>query len=243
MRENGIPLFSTESFAPAADFDVLGFSLQAELNYSNIVNMLDLAGLPVWQRDRRESRPDRARRRALHRQLRSRSPTSSTRSWSATPRRPCRASSTRTREAARESLPRRDLLARLAAIEGSTSPRFYDVAYHEDGRIAAITRNDPRAPERAKRTWVPVLEARLLPREADGPFRRDRAGPPGPRGHARLHAGLPVLPGGLLVPAGARARSRRRRGHDEEVHRGVRLERGRACCRSRRRTTRRSSRS
>src|SRR5712671_2547799 len=42
MRENGIPLFSTESFSPAADFDVLGFSLQAELNYSNVVNMLDL---------------------------------------------------------------------------------------------------------------------------------------------------------------------------------------------------------
>src|SRR4029450_9544040 len=57
MRENGIPLFSTESFAPVADFDVLGFSLQAELNYSNILNMLDLAGLPVWQRERRESDP------------------------------------------------------------------------------------------------------------------------------------------------------------------------------------------
>src|SRR6478736_7532419 len=57
MREAGIPLFSTESFAPAADFDVLGFSLQAELNYSNVVNMLDLAGLPVWQRDRRENDP------------------------------------------------------------------------------------------------------------------------------------------------------------------------------------------
>src|SRR5262245_65477320 len=57
MRERGIPLFSTESFAPAADFDVLGFSLQAELNYSNILNMLDLAGLPVWQKDRREQDP------------------------------------------------------------------------------------------------------------------------------------------------------------------------------------------
>ncbi|MGH9399074.1 MAG: hypothetical protein ACRD00_01805, partial [Thermoanaerobaculia bacterium] len=57
MRAAGIPLFATESFAPAADFDVLGFSLQAELNYSNILNMLDLAGLPVWQRDRRENDP------------------------------------------------------------------------------------------------------------------------------------------------------------------------------------------
>ena len=57
MRGLALPLFSTESFAPVADFDVLGFSLQAELNYSNILNMLDLAGVPVWQRDRRESDP------------------------------------------------------------------------------------------------------------------------------------------------------------------------------------------
>ena len=57
MREAGIPLFTVESFAPVADFDVLGFSLQSELNYSNVPNMLDLAGLPVWQRDRRESDP------------------------------------------------------------------------------------------------------------------------------------------------------------------------------------------
>ena len=61
MREAGIPLFATESFAPAADFDVLGFSIQAELNYSNILNMLDLAGLPVWQRDRRETPRRRCR--------------------------------------------------------------------------------------------------------------------------------------------------------------------------------------
>src|SRR5262249_1684465 len=52
MRAAGVPLFSTESFAPVADFDVLGFSLQAELNYSNILNMLDLPSLPVCQRHR-----------------------------------------------------------------------------------------------------------------------------------------------------------------------------------------------
>src|SRR6202165_2974938 len=57
MREGGIPLFSTESFAPVADFDVLGFSLQAEVNYSNILNMLDLAEVPVRQRDRGEDDP------------------------------------------------------------------------------------------------------------------------------------------------------------------------------------------
>src|SRR5258706_3771820 len=63
MRESGIPLFSTESFAPAAGFDVLGFSLPAELNYSNVVHMLDISGLPVWQRDRRGDDPNRPRGR------------------------------------------------------------------------------------------------------------------------------------------------------------------------------------
>ena len=70
-------------------------------------------------------------------------------------------------------------------------------------------------------------EARLLPRQAHGALGRDRPGPPGPRGHARLHAGLPLLPGGLLVPPRPRARSRRRGRHDQEIHRRVGLERGR----------------
>src|SRR5207244_8308224 len=51
----------------------------------------------------------------------------------------------------------------LAAVEGIYVPSFYDVSYQEDGRIAAITRNDPRVPERAKRTWVPVLKPDYYP--------------------------------------------------------------------------------
>ncbi|MGE5396289.1 MAG: TIGR03960 family B12-binding radical SAM protein [Chitinophagales bacterium] len=57
MRENCIPLFSLESFRPVKEFDVLGFSLQYELSYSNVLNMLDLAGMPVYARDRDESYP------------------------------------------------------------------------------------------------------------------------------------------------------------------------------------------
>ena len=47
MRRRGIPLFSMESHAAAAEFDVIGFSLQYELQYTNVLNMLDLAGLPL----------------------------------------------------------------------------------------------------------------------------------------------------------------------------------------------------
>src|SRR5580765_6843819 len=57
MRASGVPLFTVESFSPVADFDAFGFSLQAEVNYSNVLNMLDLAGLPVLASERREKHP------------------------------------------------------------------------------------------------------------------------------------------------------------------------------------------
>jgi radical SAM family uncharacterized protein/radical SAM-linked protein len=162
MRERGIPLFSTESAAPVRDFDVLGFSLQAELNYSNVVNMLDLAGIPVWQRDRGPGDPivlgggpctanpepladffdafligdaEEALARVLE----------------------------IVGEGRRANGGRRELLAALAQLEGIYVPSFYDVSYDERGRISGIRRNDPRAPERARRTWVPVLKPDYYP--------------------------------------------------------------------------------
>ncbi|MCW2277127.1 TIGR03960 family B12-binding radical SAM protein [Heliophilum fasciatum] len=47
MRQAGVPLFALESRKPLKDFDVLGFTLQYEMAYSNILNMLDLAGIPL----------------------------------------------------------------------------------------------------------------------------------------------------------------------------------------------------
>ena len=162
MRSERIPLFTVESFAPVADFDVLGFSLQSELNYSNLPNMLDLAGIPVWQRDRRDGDPI------------------------VLGGGPCTANPEPVSDFfdafligdAEEALPRfldglkvsrqaglsrRDVLASLAALDGIYVPSFYDVTYREDGRIEAITANDPRVPGRARRTWVPVLKPEYYP--------------------------------------------------------------------------------
>jgi radical SAM family uncharacterized protein/radical SAM-linked protein len=162
MRGERIPLFTVESFAPIADFDVVGFSLQSELNYSNIPNMLDLAGIPVWQRDRRAGDPIVLgggpctanpepvadffdafligdAEEALPRFLDA------------------------LRDGRRAGFARRDLLASLAALEGIYVPSFYDVTYREDGRIESIVRHDSRAPERACRTWVPVLKPDYYP--------------------------------------------------------------------------------
>jgi radical SAM superfamily enzyme YgiQ (UPF0313 family) len=57
MRERGIPLFSLESKRPARDFDVIGFTLQSELTYTNILTMLELSGLPLRGVDRRAGDP------------------------------------------------------------------------------------------------------------------------------------------------------------------------------------------
>ncbi len=57
MRRLGIPLFSLDSQAPARDFDVIGFSLQYELQYTNVLMMLELAGLPLRTLERDGSHP------------------------------------------------------------------------------------------------------------------------------------------------------------------------------------------
>ena len=53
MREAGIPLYGLESGDPVSDFDIIGFTLQYELSYSNVLNMLELSGIPLLARDRR----------------------------------------------------------------------------------------------------------------------------------------------------------------------------------------------
>ncbi len=57
MRENGIPLYALESGDALTEFDILGFTMQYELSYTNVLNMLDLAGIPVRSRDRKELTP------------------------------------------------------------------------------------------------------------------------------------------------------------------------------------------
>ena len=57
MREARIPLYSLESKRPLADFDIIGFSLPSEQLYTNVLEMLDLAGLPVRASERDERHP------------------------------------------------------------------------------------------------------------------------------------------------------------------------------------------
>src|ERR1700690_374338 len=57
MRAASVPLFSLEGCLAAGEFDVLAFNLSAELTYTNVLNLVDLAGVPVRSADRDASHP------------------------------------------------------------------------------------------------------------------------------------------------------------------------------------------
>ncbi len=144
MRASGLPLFTLETRRPLAQFDVIGFSLPYEHLYTNMLNMLDLAGLPLLTTERDERHPliiagggavfnpeplaDFVDAFALGEgeevvlEL-----------------------STTIRETRDEGLAREDQLRRLAQIPGIYVPRFYDVSYHEDGTVAEIVPTIPEA--------------------------------------------------------------------------------------------------
>ena len=57
IRSHELNLVSLENFKPLKDFHIVGFSLQYEMSYSNILNMLDLGGISIWTKDRTENEP------------------------------------------------------------------------------------------------------------------------------------------------------------------------------------------
>lgn len=57
LRELNLPLVTLENFKPLSSFDIVGFSLQYEMSYTNILTMLDLGGISIWQKDRKENEP------------------------------------------------------------------------------------------------------------------------------------------------------------------------------------------
>src|SRR3974390_2166108 len=57
LRRHGLPLYGLETFTPLHRFDLLGFSLQYEICYNNILTMLDLGGVPLHARDRTLDHP------------------------------------------------------------------------------------------------------------------------------------------------------------------------------------------
>ena len=161
MQQRGLPLYALESKDPLSEFDVIGFTLQYELSYTNILAMLDLAGLPLLCSERTDDMPIIVAGG------------------------PCACNSEPLTDfidlfmlgegeiqlpavcdtiiAGRKAgLSKHEILKNCAAIQGVYIPALYDVEYHEDGRVKEI-RAKEGAPMPVRKAIIEDMNTQPLP--------------------------------------------------------------------------------
>ncbi len=157
MRRAGVPLFSLESRRPLRDFDIIGFSLPYELNYTNVLNMLDLAGLPLLASERDRGHPLIIGGGSM--------------TYNAEPLADFfdlfvigegEEVLLELVAAYGEAMVKRpgtkdEFLRRAARIEGIYVPHFYEVTYRGDGTVAEVRPTVPEAPHKVVKRIVPTL--------------------------------------------------------------------------------------
>ncbi|HAN31880.1 MAG TPA: TIGR03960 family radical SAM protein, partial [Myxococcales bacterium] len=166
LRERQLPLVSLEGWRPLNDFDVLGFSLQYELTYTNMLTMLDLGGVPLRNADRDESHP-----------LVIAGGPSATHPEPMTPfvdafvigdgEETLPAMLKILRQAKREGVCRQEILLRWAELGGVYCPDLYTRAVVDDGGFEVISGViDPRAPKRVTRQIIEDIDRYPFPDDA-----------------------------------------------------------------------------
>lgn len=169
MRKAGVPLFTNETHTPVKEFDFLGITLQYEMCYSNVLNMLSLAGIPLLSSERGEDDPfvngggpcaynpepladifdffTMGEGEDVIGEL-----MDAFNQWK------------------EEGGTRKDYLKKIAKIEGIYVPSLYDVSYNEDGTIKSMTPNCPEAPEKVKKRIISDLDKVTYPDKFIVPF-------------------------------------------------------------------------
>lgn len=168
MRKNNVPLFALESGDYLTDFDMIGFTLQYELSYSNVLNMLELAGIPLLSEERKELTPIVAFGG------------------------PCTCNPEpvaafadiiflgegeyNTNEVLdllklckKEKKSKQEFLMMAKDIEGIYVPSFYHDEYNEDGTLKSLTPVNG-APEKIKKAIVPDMNKVYYPKSFVVPF-------------------------------------------------------------------------
>jgi radical SAM family uncharacterized protein len=160
MRSEGIPQFTVDGHRPVRSFDVFGLSFATELGYTNLLNALDLAGIPMRSRERGDDDPI-----VLAGGHAAFNPEPVADFLDAVVpgdgEEIVLAISGVIREWKAEGRPggRDELLRRLAAGGGVYVPRFYDVTYAADGQIEAVVPNRPGIPFRVRKQTLMDLDA------------------------------------------------------------------------------------
>jgi len=159
MREDGIPQFTVDAHRPVRDFDLFGISFATELGYTNLLNALDLGGIPLHATDRTDEDPV-----VIAGGHAAFNPEPIADFLDAAVlgdgEEVVLAISEVVREWKGEGRPggRVELLRRLAVSENVYVPRFYDVTYGADGTIAAVVPNRPGIPFRVRKHTLMDLD-------------------------------------------------------------------------------------
>ncbi len=169
MREEQIPLFALESQDPVKDFDFLGITIQYEMCYTNILQVLDLSQIPLRAADRTEEHPF----------VMGGGPCA----YNPEPLAPFfdmfYIGEGETvfndlldiyKEWKKSGKSRKEFLEMAAKVPGIYVPAFYDVEYHEDGTIKAFTPNNPHAKEKIEKQVVMDVTHTYYPRKPVVPF-------------------------------------------------------------------------
>lgn len=172
LRKHNLPLFSLESYKPLSEFDVIGFTLQYEMSFSNILNILDLGGVPLECAQRTDSHP------------------------LVIAGGPCAYNPepladfidvfvigegeevtlevmetiARHREARGGKMERDKLLEELLEVKGVYIPKFYTVSYLADGKIESIKPNHPKAPQVIAKRFIKNLDEAFFPTKPIVPY-------------------------------------------------------------------------
>jgi len=167
MRAEGVPLWSLESRRALAEFDLLGFSLSYEMTYTNVLNMLDLAGIPLFSSERRDGDPLIIAGGSGALEPEPMAPFIDAFALGEGEEIVLDLADCLRRWKANGGGPRQELLRRLASIDGVYVPSLYDVSYNDDGTVHSIVPADGMAPERVRRRvsqfLPPVVTKPIVP--------------------------------------------------------------------------------
>ena len=169
MRLQKIPLFALESQDPVKEFDFLGITIQFEMCYTNILQILELSRIPLHASDRTEGDPFVigggpcsynpepladffdifyiGEGETVYDEL-----LNAYKEWKGTGK------------------SRKEFLERAAQIEGLYVPQFYDAAYNEDGTLLSFTPNNTHAPAKVKKQVVMEVTESPYPMKPVVPF-------------------------------------------------------------------------
>lgn len=169
MREEGVPLFSIETHTPAKRFDMMGVTLQYEMSYTNILELLNLAGIPLRSEERSWEDPI-----VLAGGPCAFNPEPLCRFIDAFVIGDGEESTNQTidvvKACKREGVGRKECLRRLAGIRGVYVPALYEATYHEDGTLASFTPTDACASPVVQKCLVKDLDAAVYPEDVIVPY-------------------------------------------------------------------------